>query len=160
MTSTCTVTFQVSISRSSHPISDILTMAVSDRESPIQSLPFHSVTHQPSETVRLRALLPSLQFPSMILTKKSHVFKIPSLLYRNLVIDVYLYLRLWPQRYLCATPCPTTNEISKRQSSNLLMLYCYHFPSRETSFQLSSPSRRPSLTACRNQSCPETSRAA
>lgn len=157
---TSTYTFQVSICRSAHPISDILTMAVADRESPIRSLPFHSMTHQPSETARLRVLLPSLQFPSMVLTKKSHIFKIPSLLYRNLVIDVYLYLRHWPQRYLRATLCPMTNEISKRQSSNLPMRYCYHSPSRETLFQHYFPSRRPSLTACRNQSCPETSHAA
>jgi len=33
----------------------------------------------------------------MILTNKLHIFKIPSLLYRNLVIDVPIYLRLWPQ---------------------------------------------------------------
>src|SRR5712691_12916502 len=101
-----------------------------------------------------------LQFLSMILTKKLHIFKIPSLLYRNLVIDVHLYLRRWPKHYLYATHCPTTNEISKRQSSNLFMLYCYHFPSRETSFRLSFSSRRPFISTRWNQSCPEMSRAA
>jgi len=150
-----------SISWSGHAsFFDILSMPVSGRESPVQSLPSHSVTHQSSETAGLKVLLPSLQVLSMTLTKKLRVFKIPSLLYRNLVINVHLYLSLWPKHYLCATLCPTTNEISKRQSSNLFMLYCYHFPSRGTPFQLSFPSRRPFFIARVNQSCPETSRAA
>ena len=96
----------------------------------------------------------------MMLTKTLHVSKIPSLLYRNLIIVMHLYLRCWPQHDLYATLCPTTNKISKLQSSNLFMLYCYHFPSRGTSFQLSFPSRRPFFIARLNQSCPKTSRAA
>jgi len=95
----------------SHLIFDILSMAVSGRESSVQSLPVHSVTHQSSKTAGLK-LLPSLQVLSMILIEISHIFKISSLLYRGLVIDVQLYLRLWPWYYLCAILCPMTSEIS------------------------------------------------
>jgi len=138
----------------SHLVFDIWSMAESDRES--RSSPYLST---PVMTLGLKVLLPSLQDLSITLTKKSHIFKIPSLLCRNLVIDVHLYLGLWPQNYLYATRCPTTSEISRRQSSNPLMPYCYHLPSRGTSFQLSFSSQRSFFIAHSNQSCPETSRA-
>ena len=114
------------ISQSGH-LMKFLSMEVSGRESPpIQSLPFHSVTHQSFETARLSSS--PLQFPSMRLANKPHILEIPPF-YCNLVIGVYLYSRLWPQHCLSDTLYPTTSEFSKRQSSTLLMLYCYHCPS-------------------------------
>ena len=154
-TSICT--FQVPISRSGHPSSLIYRAWQNPTVSPSPVLTF---PHLSSETLGLKVLLPSLQVLSMTSTKKLHIFKIPFLLCPNLVVDVHLYLRLWPQHYLYATRCPTTSEISRRQFFNLLMPYYYHFPSRGTSFQLSFSSRRPFFTALSNQSCPETSRAA
>jgi hypothetical protein len=125
----------------SHLIFDILKMTVSDRECQVQmsNPPYLPTPRHTSylKTAGLNIVLPSLQFLSMILTNSSHMFKIPYLLYRNIVIDVHLYLGCWPKPYWRVTFCLTMGKISKRQSSILSMLYCYHFPSRETSFQLS-----------------------